>query len=147
MDMKSVVIRSHDEGASNGGGGEALFAVELAGRRVFLQHSYGWYDQSGDEENSHADDSYRIVSVDKEPFRETELPKEVKAFLEQFAKDGFQGVPELKITQNARGRFVDGVEGFSQLTKQEIPLNPVINERSFDEHERDYLNSMGRTYA
>ena len=147
MKMKSVVIRSHDEGASNGGGGEALFAVELAGRRVYLSHEYGWYDQSGDEENSHADDSYRVVSVDKEPFRETELPKEVKAFLEQFAKNGFQGEPELKITQNARGRFVDGVDGFTRLANQEVPLNPVIDEKSFDEGSRDYLNSMGRAVA
>jgi hypothetical protein len=147
MNMKSVMIRSHDEGASNGGGGESLIAVELAGRRIYLEHSYGWYDQSGDEENSHADDSYRIVSIDKEPFRETELPKEVKAFLEQFAKNGFQGELELKITQNARGRFVDGVEGFTQLVKQEVSLNPVINERSFDEDGRNDLNSIRRAYA
>ena len=145
MDMKSVVIRSHDEGASNGGGGESLFAVELAGRRVYLEHSYGWYDQSGDEENSHADDSYRVVSVDKEPFSEIQLPEEVKAFLEQFAKNGFQGAPELKITQNARGRFVDGVDGFTKLATREVPLNPVINERSFDEDKRNDLSSIGRT--
>lgn len=128
--MKAFVIRSHDEGASNGGGGEALFVVDLAGKRIYLKHSYSWYDQTGDEENSYAEDSFQIVSVDKEPFGETKLREEVEAFLKQFAANNFTGGTVLNIRHDSKGKVVDGVDGFTSLAKQEIPLNPVFDQRN-----------------
>lgn len=130
--MKAFVIRSRDEGESNGGGGESLFVVELAGRRIYLKHSYSWYDQTGDEKNSYTHDTYEIVSVDKEPFAETKLREEVQAFLKQFAANNFTGGTELSIRQNSKGTIVDGVDGFTSLTKQEIPLNPVFDQQNPD---------------
>lgn len=134
--MKAFVIRSHDEGASNGGGGESLFVIELAGRRIYLEHSYSWYDQSGDEKNSYAEDTYKIVSVDKEPFRETKLREEVQAFLKQFAANDFTGGTELGIRQDSKGKIVDGVDGFTCLAKQEVSINPVFDQRNPDVREQ-----------
>jgi|GEM_PF-1950178 len=133
--MKALCIQSYDEGASNGGGGEQLIAVDIGDQRVYLKHTYSWYNQTGDEKNSYSKDSYEVVSVDEEPFCEIPLVEEVKAFLEQFAKNGLQGKPELTITQNARGKFVDGVEGFTEITSlgKEVPLNPVLDKTNLQD--------------
>lgn len=97
----------------------------MKGHTVYLEHNYNWYLQTGAEKDHSSSDEYRVVSVDKEPFGKTKLPEEVKAFLEQFAENKFQGNSVLKIKQNIRGKVVEGVDGFTKLAPTPIP-NPVL---------------------
>lgn len=123
--LKAHIISSSSDGASDSGWGKNLLRVEVNGRTVYLEHNYNWHLQSGAENSHSSSDEYKVVSVDEEPFRKTDLPEAAQAFLEQFAKNEFQGNPALKIKQNIRGTFVEGVDGFTKLAPTPVP-NPVL---------------------
>ncbi|MEI6288615.1 MAG: hypothetical protein WCP18_03515 [bacterium] len=53
-----VYHQDDDEGASNGGGGALKVCV---GNQVHLELSWGWYDQTGDEESSYNNEYARVI--------------------------------------------------------------------------------------
>lgn len=76
-------------------GVKQLLRTKVMGKTVYLEQTSIW----GSEECPRTVDEYKVISVDKEPFGKANLSEAAQAFLEQFAKNGFQGNPITKITQ------------------------------------------------
>jgi len=76
-------------------GVKQLLRTKVMGKTVYLERTSIW----GSEECPRTVDEYKVISVDKEPFGKANLSESAQAFLEQFAKNGFQGNPIIKITQ------------------------------------------------
>ncbi|MDO8430642.1 MAG: hypothetical protein Q7S72_01460 [Candidatus Taylorbacteria bacterium] len=61
----------------------SLFEVLAGDQKVYVEHSH--FSSSSEEDGERVvGDSYRIVSVDMEPFEDTPFPKKLKTWLNLF---------------------------------------------------------------